>query len=373
MRKFILYLFVCSLAAAGCVKENVSAGTQQDDIQFKALKGLPTKAESTVFPIDKTFGAYAWTAGTAGEYFMENEEVSHRSSDGAWVAGNTYLWPWKRTVDFFCYYPYGMSGLSVSKTSISYTDIDFSEVQEDIMYSDKAVGYWKNSSMMIDGVYPASAANGVPILFRHAASRLSVNVILGYEKKLSGLDTLRWEVSLKSASLSGLKTKGSVSLSLSDPEARGSVSWVKPSVDGYAVWTPKAGFVNDPSDALYSFDTASALSVDAPVTAFDGIYVLPQKLEVDMQKLHLTFEVKTYKKRPGESDWTLIEHIPSKESDIDLLVASGDPLKDIHALQMNKAVNYIITVGPSSSEIIFDPMVDAWETVNVTSTINLDI
>ena len=199
MKKVIIML-AAALAFAACSKVEINKPNHDSLISFQTAQYLTKAVTGTVVPTTETFGTYAWTAGTTGEYFMNNVKVAFASN--AWNPVTPYYWPKDQTVDFFSYYPYGMQGLTVGKDTIRYAGIDFAANQMDIMYADKAVGYYDNDDDVDDGV---NAYKGVPTYFRHAGCKVKFVVVLGYDKKIdtthtaTGIDSTitKWEVTLQ--------------------------------------------------------------------------------------------------------------------------------------------------------------------------------
>ena len=250
MKKFIFFA-VAAMAMAACAKTELK--TSDNLIAFQPASQLNTKVTGSVFPTTDTFGTYAWTAGTTGEYFIENKEVSFNTTSNFWSTATPYYWPKNQTVDFFSYYPYNVAGgvPQVAPTQIKYNGIDFTATQLDLMYADKAVGYTDNANQVEDG---QNALEGVPTIFRHAGAKVKVNVILGENEKTEAVTgtVTKWTVQLKQAVLSGIYTKGSATLNLSGT-GTGIIPWTKPEdANGYNVWTPDTTApTNDENNNLY--------------------------------------------------------------------------------------------------------------------------
>lgn len=368
MKKFF-FIAVAVMALAACSKNEVESS------RVNAISFIPanhaTKVTGSVFPTSETFGVYAWTPGTTGEYFIENKEVSFDGTQ--WTTATPYYWPKNQAVDFFCYYPYNATGAvpTVSKTQISYNNIDFSVTQLDIMYADKAVGYTDNANQVEDG---QNAYEGVPTFFRHAGSKVKVNVILGENEKTETDGTVtKWDVTLKSVQLSGLYIKGTCAMNLSSTD-NGIIAWSKPQdADGYYVWTPVATLTNPIDNSLYNDVQQRNLVKNEGVTVIPETYMLPQTLASAQQKIKLTFDVKTYRKAPGAADFVL--HLTQTDivAQADLLINTGNPSTSILAWEMNQNIIYNITIGPAGRQITFDPAVSNWDNKTVSTNIELEI
>ena len=382
--KKVLVIAAAAIMMAACTKTEVMG--PQNVISFQPANQL-TKVDGSVFPTDQTFGTYAWTEGTVGEYFIENKEVSF--ANGVWSTANAYFWPKNQTVDFFSYYPYNVSGAvpTVSKTQIAYNGIDFSTTQVDIMYADKAVGYTDNADQVQDG---QNAFTGVPTIFRHAGSKVKINVILGENEKTENDGTVtKWDVTLKSTQLSGIYYKGDCVMALADTPTTGLVPWVKPTQNvgtdtapNYVnVWTPDQTLTNSEANSLYNDNHVVELVKNQGVTVignalgndqYDGIYMLPQALAAGQQKITFKFDVVTYRKAPGATEFvqTLTQNNVTLSAD---LIIDTNNENQILAWQMNQSIVYNITIGPAGKQITFDPAIDAWESKTVSTNIELEI
>lgn len=378
MKKFIYLAAASLLLFAACTKNDVQPVAGQHEITFLAAN-YATKAGITgsVFPTTEKFGAYAWTAGTAGAYFMDNETVSFVAADNAWKPSTTYYWPKNSTVDFVCFYPQPTAGLTVAADKLTYAAYDVEAGQMDLMYADKAVGYDGNVDEISDGT---NTYTGVPVIFRHALAKLKIDLALTYNHKEEADGTVTdWEVTLNSFKLLGVYKAGGCVLNLSDPSATGVVAWTKPAdAAGNHVWTNDGTLLT----ATERVATAQALVPGTDYNMVPETFILPQALADGQQKIQLNVTIKT--KRNG-ADFL------SETFDItaDLRLAS------LPAWEMNNVINYRISLAPtkgngnggqpidpgnpvnpndpdlSDVEITFDPAVDGWDGVNVVTHLNI--
>ena len=383
--KKVFFIAAAALMMAACTKTELR--TPMNVISFQPASQL-TKVSGSVFPQNETFGTYAWTEGTAGEFFIENKEVSFMN--GVWTTATPYYWPKSQPVDFFSYYPYNVAGTvpTVTANKLTYTDIDFSQTQVDIMYADKAVGFTDNADQVQDDAQ--NAFTGVPTIFRHAGAKVKVNLILGENEKTETDGTVtKWEVTLKGTQLSGIYYKGSCELNLATTPETGLVPWVKPTQNvgtaaepnDVCVWTPDVTLTNGEDNSLYNDKQVRALVKNEGVTVignalgndqYDGIYMLPQALAAGQQKISFTFKVVTYRKAPGATDFVEVLTQDNVVLSADLLINTNDA-NQILAWQMNQSIVYNITIGPAGKQITFDPAIDAWESKTVSTNIELQI
>ncbi|MBO4466029.1 MAG: fimbrillin family protein [Bacteroidales bacterium] len=376
MKKLFFFAAVAVMAITACSKTEFVNEAQDNLITFQAAKYLTqTKAVTgTEFPKTETFGTYAWTAGTPGEFFMNNIEIKFDATNNKWAPVTSYFWPKNQTVDFFSYYPYDVQGAvpQVSATAITYNDVDFTANQVDIMYADKAVKFFDNSDDVNDGT--SLSLVGVPTYFRHAGAKVTINVILSYDFKAENGDTTKWNVTMKEAYLDSVFTKGSVTLTLSDQNATGLVPWTKPlNADDQAVWTPTAGSYNSLTSELYKISQNYVLKTNEGVKILDEVYMLPQALEAGLQKLKFKFDVETLRKAAGETTYSSILTQTDLIAETDLLIPTVTGVTGIYAWEMNKAITYNVYIGPASKPIYFDPAISAWETQEATTSVELDL
>lgn len=364
MKKFF-FIAVAVMAMAACSKTEVN-GPKANKIGFQPVNGIETKVTGTVFPTTETFGTYAWTAGTTGDFFIENKEVSFDGTQ--WTTATPYYWPKNQSVDFFSYYPYNATGAVpvVTANKITYNNVNFESTQLDIMYSDKAVAFTDNADQVEDG---QNAYVGVPTIFRHAGAKVKVNVILGVNEKTETDGTVtKWNVTLKNIVLSGLYIQGSCEMNLSSTTATGLVAWTKPEGN---VWT--AGTVtNDQTKEMYKSRQVYNLVPNEGVEAIPSFFVLPQTLTAGQQRANLVFDVETWRKAPGETDFTKVLTQTDLTAATDLRINTTD-LNQVLAWQMNQNIVYNITIGPAGKQITFDPAIDAWENKTVSTNIELEV
>ena len=374
MKKLLIFITVAAVAASACSKVETSGIVGDRQISFQTVAGLNTKAAitGTVFPQTETFSTYAWAAGTVGSYFMDNVTIAYNSTENLWKPqSETFYWPKNTTVDFISYYPTGLSGITVAEDKITYSGIDVNALQQDIMYADKAAGFSDNQDLVSDGI---NAFEGVPTIFRHALAKVKFIVELSYNHKQEADGTVTdWDVTVNSASISGIYTTGGAVLELSDPTATGVVLWNKPTDN---VWTP------DGTAAAISGLTGQNVVPSTDYTAIDELFVLPQALAADKQKVTLNLTIKTT--RNGAS---FLNETFDKTADI--------YLSSLTAWEMNHVYTYRIKLSPTASNgnggnpidpgttidpddpdlsdavITFDPAVDGWENVGVEAILSL--
>lgn len=304
-----------------------------------------------------SFGAYAWYKGdnpADDAVFMENRKVSWYSEGGYWTTIETaYYWPRGGGLDFICYSPYSDSGNpEITENAITYSSWNVeTNPDTDIMYSDKSPGLREDKFTYY--------YTGVPVLFRHALSKVAFDIELAYDEATPDTgDKTRWMVKVKDATIRNVRTTGSLALSLDG------TSWQLPPGN---VWTP------EPAIRDYSIDCSSLplfTNTDRKELGSLGL-VLPQALDLG-QTLALTLDIYTYRDTGGGyPDEPFLT-----ESDVGVQV----PLHTaaLPAWGINQSIHYYIKLTPSTAdenlapvEVRFDPAVSDWETVNVNAEIHL--
>jgi hypothetical protein len=394
MKKYILIASAALLTLASCTKVMETAANS-DEIGFQVANYAQTKADGDATPTvaftHDDFGAYAWHNGDQGAQTVRfsNEKVAKR--DGVWTTVNaTYYWMKTGTDDFVCYAPYNEGTPEVTPTSIKWGVAAPYEVKmdsKDLMYADKALN--QTGKVGQDG----KTAAPVPVLFHHALAKLAFQVKANFleytnpEEKddkgnvvvASGKTT--WEVTLRSAKLSGIRNKGSIELKT--PDASG--KWTLP--EG-KVWTPDSGNSVLEAVELVSGEEGLKLTTE-PLALYAGtdgkaqsFYVLPQALGTSTealaaQQLTVDIHIKTTLPTLDEKGQPRVFEEDYKAT-LDL---SG--ISSLKAWQMNQNILYTIRIKPTSAvdpenpddpsdvTVTFDPAVSDWDDLSADATIQL--
>ena len=377
MKKELIFIALALVLAGSCSKNELKERENApQEISFRTI-ALATKVDGSVFPITETFSAYAWADGTVGTYFMDNVTVAYDPSDNGWKPqGETYYWPKYSPVDFVCYYPTGLSGITVDKDKITYAGIDVNALQQDIMYADKAAGFSNNVDLATDG---ANAYTGVPTVFRHALAKVKFVIALAYNHKKEADGTVTdWEVTVNSLGLGDIYTKGGCVLNLASSPTSGLIPWEKPAdANGFNVWTPEGTKAN-----LAGAISGQTIVPGTNYDALNEVYVLPQVLEAGTQKVNIGITIKT--KRNGAD---FLNETFTRTVDIATTALA--------AWQMNHVYTYKLVLAPTASNgnggtpidpsnpvdpndpnlddvvITFDPAVSDWESVGVETVLNI--
>lgn len=380
MKKYIIIAAAALAASVACSK--VETPEVQKEINFEVANALQTKATGSLYN-NGAFGTYAWFtanpgAGSDHAPFIVNETVD--KVGGVWKTSvNTFYWPKTGSVEFISYSPVsGTNGTAdsnpaITQNTITYTGITAGDV--DYMYADKATAS-KNVNIVNDGV--DSGYSGVPTIFRHALAKLSFKIkanFVEYEDPTTHAVT-KWDVTVKSAKISGFYTTGDCTLNL-DMDSEGvTMPWKKPAGE---VWTNLSGTTAEqelvnattyPSGILLP-DPSDPNNNPIDLEATASTYVIPQNLETAKQKIQLDVHITTHLSNGLDIEEDFTPTIDIKD------------ISSLSAWKMNQNIVYTINIKPTAIAdpnnndnpndviITFDPAVADWTNVDAAATIQL--
>lgn len=257
MKKFYVLAAFVGAALTGCVKNEVIIPQEEKEISFQVADyvSLPETRAITEMEED-AFLAYAWyNDGETVQQMMDAVLVTKQS--GVWSPSRPHYWPMTGTMDFIGTYPKGYltseanygNRPEVTATTIKWTDHVFNDpkgtTDQDIRYTDKAVGYTQNNSAEKNAqIYNITnyGFKGVPMLFHHAATKISIVTRLGRdnyqvysgsnEEGANSSDALgryHWQVKVSKVTLNNHYNKGSLELTLAQAEENNPlVGWTLP-------------------------------------------------------------------------------------------------------------------------------------------------
>lgn len=397
--KKILLLATAVAALVACTKVSPVTPTVPTDsnnnqeIDFQVAKALTTKAGGTftgsVFTGD-AFGAFAWqkingeylTEGSSLKYFMNAQKITKQSD--VWKAeGKTYYWPKEGNIDFVCYAPYeatswftlsGSADGKIDKLDASVTAVAADNA--DLLYSDKAVDCNSSETDQVnDGT---NAYNGVPVIFRHALAKVSVQVkgILVNSAK-DNVAVITW----LDGELRNVYKAGSLAMTLStNSDTDNTKKWAATN----SIWSTEDNASNREDFTCALPNSGTVLTKDAQ-TVLAERFVLPQALsnfddteiaagKTD-QDFYIKVEVKLYNGDQLTDAGTA--NVAVKDNAVPYSSAIYEKAAKLSTMtgtgytpywKMGTKTNYVITVNPFTDEITFDPAVYEWETASPGST-----
>lgn len=431
MKRIIFLAAIAGAALTGCVKNEVILPQDQREISFEVADyvSVPqTRAYSNME--EGAFLAYAWynNGDKAKDVQIMDAALVKRNNDlNLWSPDRPHYWPMEGSLDFIGTYPKGYQGSEanyknrpkVTPTTITWTNHVFNDpkgtTDHDIRYTDKAVGYTKNNTAeqnaAINGIQDYGF-KGVPMLFHHAATKISIVTRLGRdnfqvysgsnEEGANSSDALgkyHWQVEVKKVTLNKHYNKGSLKLTLAQPEENNPlVGWTLPEnklwtvTDETSVVSKEFGNVTwldkKEEDHLHSYegpltsDGTGRVSVtepeDEPAEADKEpveYIVMPQALAPGKQTITVEYTLYQQYDPSGDGSTELIDQgAKTFTKTFDLYTES------LPTWQMNKHITYIIEFWPGGHSpnvwpddpndledthaIFFAPAVEDWDTTD---------
>lgn len=165
MKKFFFCAAAAIVALASCSKTQVVYNDAPEEIGFKAVSGVMTKAANLGDQAHETMGVFANYNADKSQYFG-NTSFAPASAD-EWVANPKKYWPLEGALDFAYYAPYNGTAAGWTYTNeatkLAIT-VDNTTTQTDWLYGTAVLTNQtkKNTAM--------------PVTLRHALAKITVNV-----------------------------------------------------------------------------------------------------------------------------------------------------------------------------------------------------
>jgi len=422
MKKFFIIAAAAFVASVACSQVETLDATPDVEIGFQVASYLSqTKADSHG---DTSFVDELTEVGAASNYFKSVAYIHAAQADGtvaapakfftagtngvetinydgssAWKPAHPYYWPKspKSSISFFSWYDFEDQ---VTPT-ITYTtdggDVTLAwsdrtvALKDNVMYADAAYHYKQNNNgdqnHKLDGV-----SEGVPTLFRHALAKVRFTVKQNPMKVKDGTtdNYTFWEVKLTDVALASgtIKNNGQFALTqTSTTAAKTQTAWTKPTNEIWAAPTAAQTYLTaklgNATGDIFDTDVAKG-NVKLTDTAveltgdnfMDDTYfaVMPQAI-ADGVALTFKYEIKTYYGTQAQYDGGTATLISTETVNVNDLatagygapyIATGIQLNAITGAwdkwQMNHRYVYNIIINPQTSQILYDPAVEAWET-----------
>ena len=199
MKRFFILASAAIVALASCAKTEVVYKDAPQEIAFKALTGVMTKAPvlSTAFPDDQSMTVYAWNHADNAAYFTQE----FAKSEDSWAGTTAQYYPTTGSLNFVAYTTNDVVTPAVTDyETYTYTLADNTTVQHDLMVSE----YVHDQ---------ASTSTAVGMKFNHALALLEVNFMC------TGT-----AVTVNSVTITGTKQEGVVVVTYEVDEATGNVA-----------------------------------------------------------------------------------------------------------------------------------------------------
>lgn len=422
MKKLFIIAAAALVASVACSKVETAETTPDVEIGFQVASYLSqTKAGETSFVSELSelgitsnqyfkSAAYIHAAQSDGsvaapaKFFIadpSNVETINFDGTKTWKPAHPYYWPKspKSSISFFSWYDFGDQ---VTPTITYTTDGGAATLawadrtvalKDNVMYADAAYHYKQNNNGAQN--YKIDANEGVPTLFRHALAKVRFTVKQNPMKVQDGTtdNYTFWEVKLTDVALASgtIKNNGQFSLTQTSATAATSqVAWTKPTNE---IWAAPAGTqtyltANLDNAAGGIFDTEVAkgnvklsdTAVELTGTNFmaDTYFAVMPQAVADNVTLTFKYEIKTY--YGTEAQFAAADHagcslISTETVNVNDLAAAGYGApyvtngiqlnaigaSPITKWQMNHRYVYNIIINPQTSQILYDPAVEAWE------------
>ena len=359
-----LILAAALVVLAGCNKVSVETIDKTNEIGFRAVASMATKANDaiitgTTYGTDNTFEVWGWQSQTGLFDEFANGDASNFMTDlkiewtkgrdneraEAWRnAENYYYWPFTGKISFLAIHPSTVVPTSTSwdaankqpKAVVENYDITASKDSTDLMFAN-AVGSRRDDAL--------------PLVFKHALSQIQFRVRTDYDYTLDGVEFKVDSVKLSNIDLSGNVTyaNDAISWAANDTQTAAKDYFKTTQVVNYAA--------NDAAAALYG---RALVMIPQPATADDP--ATTDVNEATTITIGYTMKQKTYAPISGTvtvaAPWAKV-----KEGS-----TTYDPAEDILGWEPGKKYNY--TLCFKLNEILFDPTVTDWIEVDV-QTVNI--
>lgn len=302
MKKLTFISFVVLAVLSGCAKVTE---TSDGPTIFFAVGQRPfaTRADeqSLVTYEDVTsFKSRAWLHAEGVPGYQEifgagQSEVISWDGSSEWSPSREYYWPKSSLsyIDFVSWYGNGTGNTAIDPTisytwdstterasvSLGWTNFDATSGTERLLYADVAWRFNTNSALYHKD---NAAVTGVPTLFHHALAKIIFRAISLTETAEDGTE---FDVTVTGFSLSGVYTRGSMSLTNTD---EGILSKQQNWTPAVPEWTSLA---NNSDPITVSYNPAHVVDTDEYTVFVDNRSVIPQSVEE--KEVTLDYTVKT--------------------------------------------------------------------------------
>ncbi len=165
-RLFILAAAVCTLAS--CAKTQVVYNEEPQEINFRAISNVMTRADGDAMPLD--MGVIAYLGET--EYFGETCYIEKTGYWGAKNDADKKYWPLDGTLTFTVFAPFDEENSSVNYTNGS-KKLEFT-VENGTVGSQKDWLYGENQPT---GTKETYGNTNLPVTLKHALAKVEINFI----------------------------------------------------------------------------------------------------------------------------------------------------------------------------------------------------
>ena len=350
MKKLAVIAIAALAALSACTKVEVDPRPAEKVTFAVGSYASGTKAASLI-DVDgiDSFTCLGFLYGDNGDgtttpqtfFGTSGETISYNSTTHEWLPSHTYYWPKSSQsyVNFVSWYDKNGAPNTVSEISFQITNRTI--VADDaILIADEAWRYQANTTTYGFN----SVADGVPTLFRHLLCRVGIKIHATTTVDPDNANDT-YEVSVQSASFTGMRNRGSVSLVNSDLGSCGTKRWnCANAADVTLYWAPD----------VTSTEVCPLISSNTAISTSDYVLLeersfMPQVLS-DNVVLNLTYTVTAKTNGVMTSTETVNASVRMK----DITNSTGTPI--VQWLP-NTKYNYTLAINPITQEIRLNPVV----------------
>ena len=348
--KKVIIIAAAIAALAACSKSELSI-PQAEAISF-APNALSTKAlilpgsdspEQLAFPTNETFNVFAFAALDGSTYnyttpLMDDVNISNQGGDWKATTG-TYLWPATGKVDFYAYHPASLNATFISDEEpkgINLTGVSLGT----------AIGSQIDPLMATVLAQDATAKPKVNLVFKHITSQIAVMA-----NDATTTETLKGKISIEKVTFKNMHTSG---------------DYTKSTTIGKGQWSninTTADFVSfEGSEVLQ--ETESFLSGASFVASLDNsaaFVVIPDNIVTGTaadQAIEVKYSISAYSINGFDYPAT-----PTQTVSIPIY-------GKVSANKFQNGKRYVFHIGISldgaNNEIMFSPVVEGWETEDIS-------
>jgi hypothetical protein len=395
MKKPVLFAIAALALLASCAKTEVVPVQNDGDqlISFQTAvsrQGTRALIDNAVYPIDETFGTFAYFNAkdtyfpTDAELYIPESEVKYKTTTSGstttkyWATETPYYWPKQGSLTFFSYSPYAALSDVTDCSAPDGITIDAWDVDKnqtvDILVADARTGETKNTA--------GTVYNGVPTVFRHKLAQI-VNVSFKTEYDYCGGRTEATAsvgdkfFYVNTVKINNVQYKGSYRSGI-DVDGTNLGAWtVDADTQSYTWYDVQPTAANPTAGTAFGL---TAVPVD-PTAKLTNSYllVMPQEFARPADLANLTSEKTiqiSYTIRTC-TEVTAGGRVFSTENVKDVVIplwqiqggkdavaatqnTAATPAVEATAWNMNKKLSYTFIIG--LDQILWDPSVVEWET-----------
>lgn len=343
--KKVFIIAAAALAFAACSKSEFNAPAVSainfapNALSTKALI-LPGSSTNEAFPTDQTFNVFAYAAldGSTYDYgtpLMNDVNISYQGGDWKATTG-TYLWPATGKVNFYAYHPASLE--ATFNVAANPKRVELGNIK-----LGTTIGEQIDPLVACVLAQDAPSKPSVPLVFKHIASQITATAF-----DATTTASLKGKISIKSVVFNNLNTSGDYK----EGTTLGKGEWSN--INTVANFTIFSGSEVLAEDESY----LSAGSFRGSIDNESAFVVVPAEVAAGVQSIDVTYSIAAYKINGFDYPAT-----PNQTVNIPLYGKVSDNM-------FKNGKRYVFHLGISldgaNNEIMFSPMVEGWETEDIS-------